>query len=71
MIICVCNRVSDKAIRQLSEEGHSFDHIQATLSVGTQCGSCLPCARELHAQGTEQLHIVSLDSIRKNRHAAL
>jgi bacterioferritin-associated ferredoxin len=63
--------LSDKAVRQLSEAGHGFYHTQTTLNVGTQCGSGLPCVREIHAQGTEQLHIVSLDSICKTRHAAL
>lgn len=47
MIVCVCNRVSEKTIAQHAHEGKSFDDIQFELLVATQCGSCENCAREL------------------------
>jgi bacterioferritin-associated ferredoxin len=50
MIICICQRVSDRAITQMSRSGASFDDIQLELGVATQCRACEGCARELHAQ---------------------
>ncbi len=50
MIICICQRVSDRAITQMAKFGASFDDIQLELGVATQCRACEGCARELHAQ---------------------
>ncbi len=50
MIICICQRVSDRAITQMAKSGASFDDIQLELGVATQCRSCEGCARDLHAQ---------------------
>jgi bacterioferritin-associated ferredoxin len=50
MIICICQRVSDRDISQMSRSGASFDDIQLELGVATQCRACEGCARELHAQ---------------------
>ncbi len=50
MIICICQRVSDRDITRMSRSGASFDDIQLELGVATQCRSCESCARELHAQ---------------------
>ena len=54
MIVCVCNRVSDKAIAELASQGMGFDDIQFELGVANQCGRCGECAQEVidrvHAQ---------------------
>ncbi|CAM5782044.1 bacterioferritin-associated ferredoxin [Ottowia pentelensis] len=47
MIVCVCNRVSDREITRHVRAGMSFDDIQLELGVATCCGSCESCAREL------------------------
>ncbi len=50
MIICICQRVSDRDITRMSRSGASFDDLQLELGVATQCRACEGCARELHAQ---------------------
>jgi len=50
MIVCVCQRVSDKTILAHAQSGKSFDEIQFDLQVGLQCGNCQGCARDLVAQ---------------------
>jgi bacterioferritin-associated ferredoxin len=55
MIVCVCHRVSDRAIAAAAQDGcRSFEQLQAELGVGTRCGACRTCARETferHASG--------------------
>ncbi len=50
MIVCVCNRISDREIMRQVHAGMSFDDIQLELGVGTCCGCCEENARELVAQ---------------------
>lgn len=50
MIVCVCNRVSDREIARHVRSGMSFDDIQLELGVATQCGRCEGCARQLVEQ---------------------
>ncbi|MFA7505596.1 MAG: (2Fe-2S)-binding protein [Burkholderiaceae bacterium] len=48
MIVCVCNAISDQEIRASTELGiSSFDDLQNELGVGTCCGLCQECAREV------------------------
>lgn len=47
MIVCVCNRVSDRDIARHVRGGMSFDDIQLELGVATQCGRCEGCARQV------------------------
>ena len=45
MIVCVCHRVSDRAIASEVRAGcTSFDELQDTLRVATACGACTDCA---------------------------
>jgi len=50
MIVCVCNRVSDREIARHARGGMDFDDIQLELGVASQCGRCEGCVRELVAQ---------------------
>jgi bacterioferritin-associated ferredoxin len=50
MIVCVCNRVSDREIARHVHAGMDFSDIQLELGVATQCGQCESCAREVVAQ---------------------
>lgn len=51
MYVCVCNAVSDKAIKQAVQQGHdTFEAIQCELGVGTCCGRCKPFAQEFIQQ---------------------
>jgi len=69
MYVCICKAVTDSAIRQAAAEGvHSFRELTARTGCSTQCGRCVPLAREildaaLNALGepasTVELEIVS------------
>jgi bacterioferritin-associated ferredoxin len=50
MIVCVCHRVSDKAIAQCARSGASFDDIQLEFGVATQCGQCEQGARRIWSE---------------------
>lgn len=48
MIVCVCNRVSDREIHHHASQGcTSFDELQMATGVATCCGCCDTCAREV------------------------
>ena len=48
MIVCLCHRVSDRDIRSSACSGCAdFDELQDILRVGTGCGACAECAREV------------------------
>ena len=48
MILCVCKRVSDKAIRERAEQQPcALRDLRRELQVGTQCAKCLPDALEI------------------------
>lgn len=48
MIVCVCNRVSDRDIRKAVAEGvSSFAELQACTRCSTTCGCCKPMARQI------------------------
>jgi bacterioferritin-associated ferredoxin len=53
MIVCVCHRVSDRAIAAAARDGCcSFEQLQAELGVATRCGACRSCARETFERHT-------------------
>jgi bacterioferritin-associated ferredoxin len=48
MIVCVCNNVSDHKIRQAVDEGMvSLAELRTHLQVGTCCGKCNACAKDV------------------------
>lgn len=56
MIVCVCNNISDREIRQAVDLGlSSMGELRRELGVGTCCGKCVSCARDvLHAHRDAQ-----------------
>ena len=55
MIICICNNVSDRRIRQAVDEGmRSMAQLRSNLDVGTCCGKCHACAKSLLRDCLEQ-----------------
>lgn len=47
VIVCVCNNVSDREIRQAVELGcDSMEELARDLGVGSCCGMCHACAKE-------------------------
>ncbi|MGG7606960.1 (2Fe-2S)-binding protein [Massilia sp. BKSP1R2A-1] len=48
MIVCVCNNISDREIRQAVNLGiSSVAELHKELGVGTMCGKCVSYAREV------------------------
>ncbi len=48
MIVCVCNNISDREIRQAVDLGLStMAELRRDLGVATCCGKCHSCAREV------------------------
>jgi bacterioferritin-associated ferredoxin len=48
MIVCVCNNISDREIRQAVDVGiSSMPELHRELGVGTCCGKCVSYAREV------------------------
>ncbi len=47
MIVCVCQRVSDRDIERHVRNGcTSFDELQMETGVSSCCGRCTDCARD-------------------------
>ena len=48
MIVCLCNRVSDRDIEQAVRDGtRCFERLQDDTRVASSCGCCHDCAREV------------------------
>jgi bacterioferritin-associated ferredoxin len=48
MIVCVCNNISDREIRQAVDLGlTTMAELHKELGVGTCCGKCVSYAREV------------------------
>jgi bacterioferritin-associated ferredoxin len=48
MIVCVCNNVSEKKLRQAVEAGMTtMADLRNKLEVGTCCGKCASCAKRI------------------------
>ena len=59
MIVCVCNNISDREIRQAVDLGlTTMAELRRDLGVATCCGKCHTCAREVlstHLDATASL----------------
>ncbi|MDX9842241.1 MAG: (2Fe-2S)-binding protein [Aquabacterium sp.] len=59
MIVCVCNRISDREINRHVQQGcMSFDDLQMDTGVATCCGCCESCAREVFHEARSKTHRV-------------
>ena len=48
MIICLCNRITEKEVREAAREGsRTPEDAYATLGCEPQCGCCLDYAQEV------------------------
>jgi bacterioferritin-associated ferredoxin len=67
MIVCVCNNISDREIRQAVDLGiTSIDDLREALGVATNCGECLSYAMEvldLHLGATIQETVLKRPSL--------
>ena len=60
MYICLCNAITEKAVRECAQRGAcSIDQLAFELGVGSGCGRCRDCANEVlrDVQTTEQLAV--------------
>lgn len=57
MIVCICNNVSERAIRQAVDDGmRSMAELRDNLEVGTCCGKCHACAKHVLRECLDQAH---------------
>lgn len=60
MIVCVCNNISDREIRQAVEMGlSSMSDLYQELGVGTCCGKCVSYARQVMNEHLESTTTVT------------
>ena len=60
MIVCVCNNISDREIRQAADLGiSSVAELHRELGVGTMCGKCVSYAREVLNEHLESKTVVT------------
>jgi bacterioferritin-associated ferredoxin len=61
MIVCVCNNISDREIRQAAELGLStMAELRDDLGVATCCGKCASCAKQVLADHLATLNATEL-----------
>lgn len=57
MYVCVCNAVTERQVYQAIEEGaKTVKDLSRKLGVGTECGSCVGCAKECLKNAAHQHH---------------
>jgi bacterioferritin-associated ferredoxin len=57
MIVCVCQRVSDRDIERHARNGcASFEELQMDSGVGSCCGRCADCARDVFESARASSH---------------
>jgi len=58
MLVCICNRISDRDIRSSIHEGASgFREVKAELGIGSCCGQCVPFAKGVVDDTLSQLQL--------------
>ena len=67
MIVCVCNNISDREIRQAADLGlASMDELRRDLGVATCCGQCASYAAEVLATHIDRIGMRTSVSISAN-----
>ncbi len=65
MIVCVCNNVSDRKIRQAVDAGMTtMVELREHLDIGTCCGKCVSYAREVLNEHIDSKTVVTELSFR-------
>ena len=63
MIVCVCNNISDREIRQAVELGlRTMDELREQLGVATCCGQCADCAQGVLDTQLAKLNATTLNA---------
>lgn len=66
MYVCVCNAISDKAVKKAVANGaRTLADLQAQLGVATCCGCCASCAESYleHQANTDVLQATEVKKI--------
>ncbi|RZT38718.1 (2Fe-2S)-binding protein [Cupriavidus agavae] len=64
MYVCICNQVTDHEIHGAAHLGVStLDELAETLGVGTCCGRCRDCARDVLAEGVAAVQTMKASSL--------
>ena len=60
MYICICNAVTEKAVRECARNGvGSVDELTLELGVGAGCGRCRECASDVLRDVQGELNALS------------
>jgi bacterioferritin-associated ferredoxin len=62
MYICICNAITEKAVRECAQQGAcSLDELAVELGVGSGCGRCRDCASEVlrEVQATDSVAVAA------------
>ncbi|MFC3107457.1 bacterioferritin-associated ferredoxin [Undibacterium arcticum] len=69
MIVCICNNVSDREIRQAVDLGvSSMSELSNDLGVATCCGQCADCAKQVlqdHIQAQRSVQRAAQQDVRE------
>ncbi|WP_348674961.1 (2Fe-2S)-binding protein [uncultured Abyssibacter sp.] len=64
MIVCVCNRVSDRQIRERVQASPcALRDLRRELCVGTQCAKCLPTALDVMRESASEPNAVAISRV--------
>ncbi|QPQ24508.1 MULTISPECIES: bacterioferritin-associated ferredoxin [Lonsdalea] len=57
MYVCLCNAITDKAIRRVvhQHQPQSLQHLKQLIPIGTECGKCLRHTRAILQEEKERL----------------
>jgi bacterioferritin-associated ferredoxin len=52
MLVCICRKVTDSEVEELSREGLSFSEMLDVTNASSQCGVCLKTLFEIHTNNS-------------------
>ncbi|MFY9178850.1 MAG: (2Fe-2S)-binding protein [Venatoribacter sp.] len=60
MYVCLCKAVTSQQIQESVGEGHNYTQIREKLGVGTDCGQCGQCAKQLVREYSSKAYEVKM-----------
>ncbi|SDP75427.1 bacterioferritin-associated ferredoxin [Ralstonia sp. 25mfcol4.1] len=64
MYVCICNQVTDHEIHGAAHLGvTTLDELAETLGVGTCCGRCRDCAKQVLCEGVAAVQTIKASAI--------
>ena len=52
MLVCICKKVTESEVAELSRDGLSFPEILDVTNASSQCGVCLKSLVDIHVEHT-------------------